>query len=671
MLFGPIPPRKLPPQDAQKTIFHLERYVRAADAHARWATEAKECVDFLESRQIRDEIREALERKRQPAYTFNKIGRLVRLVLGFFANNRTDVQFLPAMDDLGSQQVAEAISQVWKTVAKMGDNAFSDIEVVLDGIVTGRGWWDARLDFSSNDFGDIALVSKDPFSVFVDPDCQDYNINKAGFLFESRWVSLAEVGANYGPEAEHLVGHLFRTDGYSSFPATYLSTSPDDIRPLTTFGDDDGMGRGEHWRQVQQSWHDFVDPYRKSVRLIDSQYHVTENRDVFIDLETGDRKVIPDENEILRLTDGKQNRQQWIDKIMYHAQRLDNPLRVAQRPVTRVGWSTFVGDIMVYDGFSPYDTYTKTGYFPYFRRGQTRGMVADLRDPQREYNKRRNAEILGLTRLSGGGWWYEENSLDPVQERNLRQFGSQPGFVGKFKAGKNEPKQIQPQQPNAGQERARETAGQEIMDISGINESAMGEIDKVQSGRAIEARQRQAVIAIQLYSTNWSRTMNLLGRKFLELVQKHYTEERVFRILGEDGRQNRLVLNQAVMDPEGVNVVDRMNDVTLGKYTVMVEETPMAKTFQNAQFEEAMALLEKMGPIAGQVLPAVIDIIIDMSSLPRKEEFKERMAQLGLGGAPQQPMMPMIEDQTRGGSIDQGIGPDGQPVQVSPAGPMI
>jgi hypothetical protein len=665
MLFGPIPPRKLPPQDAQKVIFHLDRWVRAAEAHAKWATVAKECYDFLESRQVKEEIRAALEARRQPSYTFNKIGRLVRLVLGFFANNRTDLQFMPSLDDMGSQQVAEAISQIWKTVSKMGSNAFVDTEVIMDGIVTGRGWFDSRLDFTDNDLGEIAMNSKDPFSIYVDPDLTEYDVNKGSFVFESRWVSLAEVRYGYGPEAENLVGNLFRTDGYSSFPSSYVNIPSEDIRPVTGFGFDEG-GYDER-RSVMQAFHEFVDPYRRNVRLLDTQYKVTENCEVFIDLETGDRKIIPDEATVAKLTDGVQTRSEWIDKCVYFAERLGNPLRVAERPMTRIGWSTFIGDVMVFDGFSPYDSYTLNGYFPYFRRGQTRGMVADLIDPQKEYNKRRNAEILGLTRLANGGWFYEQGSLDPIQERNLKKYGSQPGVTIEYKAGKNAPTAIEAKGANEGQIRARETAGEEIPDIAGVNESAMGDLDKVQSGRAIEARQRQAVIAIQLYSTNWSRTAALLGGKFLQLVQKHYTEERVFRILGEDGRHARLVINQSMTDPLGKTIRDRLNDVTLGKYTVTVEETPMAKTFQNAQYEEALGLLKEMGGMAPEVLPAVIDIIIDMSSLPRKEEFKERLAQLGLGGgAGAVPQMPTITDQTKALSLDEGMEPGGVPVQVPP-----
>jgi len=63
---------------------------------------------------------------------------------------------------------------------------------------------------------------------------------------------------------------------------------------------------------------------------------------------------------------------------------------------------------------------------------------------------------------------------------------------------------------------------------------------------------------------------------------------------------------------------------------------PLSATFANAQFEEMMTLLEKLGPALGPQVGACFDLIVDASDLPRKEEWIERFNQM-MGAQQQQP----------------------------------
>jgi hypothetical protein len=106
---------------------------------------------------------------------------------------------------------------------------------------------------------------------------------------------------------------------------------------------------------------------------------------------------------------------------------------------------------------------------------------------------------------------YHETALDPVQEANLKKFGSVPGVTIEWK-GEHEPKQIAAAAtPPIAHERLEHDSDEDVRHISGINESMLGDDGKVQSGRAIEARQRQAVISVQMYMDNFKRSKHLLG----------------------------------------------------------------------------------------------------------------------------------------------------------------
>lgn len=656
MPYGSRPPKRLPKQNYETIMLMADRWQRSANAMRKWSERARECVDFVEGRQWTAEQIAALEKEGRPALTFNKIARLVRLVLGYQRNNKTDIKFRPANEGGGSETVAEVLSKIVKQISDTAGLEYVDAEVFLDGIVTGRGYWDSRLNFDNNDFGEVMSKAVDPFTVYLDPDADQYDLKNCNYIQTSKWVSIDEIELTYGKQVADLLGPFTRGESWTGFPSSYEGPN-DEITPVRTFAEEDDS-ESSFFRDYRDTFNnDFIDPYRKNIRLLDSQHYVTMERDVFIDLETGERKTIPSAEEFSRRGI---DRQKFIAKALFHGEQMGNPLIVDRRRVPELRWTIQVGDVLVYDEWSVYDTPTIDAYFPYFRRGHTQGMVDDAIDPQKEINKRRMAHLESVARMGNPMWVYHEDSMDPEQERRLEQQGSRPGFILKWK-GSEKPERDYPNARNQGQEKLEELFSKDLPEITGINESALGDVDKVQSGRAIEAKQRQAVISLQMYLDNFSRSKTEQGRKYLELIQGHYKEERIFRILGEDGQLVQLAINQQVIDPV-TGKMTRLHDITLGKYMVSIDETPMSATFASAQFDEALDILERLGPVGQALLGLRPDLLIELSSLPRKEEWKEALQQAtgqtppeGQGGPPGGPGAAVPAQPT------PGIGAPGQP----------
>lgn len=598
-------------KDYQRTLMLIERHQRAAEAHEPWATAAKQCVQFVEGKQWTDEERKLRELQKRPVLTINKIAPLVRLVEGYHRNNRTDIKYLPGDDGTGTEEASEAITHIVKTISERNQVPYIDAEVFLEGLMGGRGFFDHRISFDDNDLGEAVVSNPDPFSVFLDPDGDAYDLNKGNFVNVARWISIDEIDAVYGPAARALVEPLVHRSGYAGMPSSLIDLH-DEITPWRTFGGEEEGNLASGYEIMESYLSNVVDPLRKNIRLVESQYWVRATNRYFLDLETGQRHMIPDF--------WKKDR---IDKVLaffeykYSGMGRVSPIRAVARPGKRVRWTTMIGDFVVFDSWSMYPRFTVTGFFPYWRRGQTRGMVHDLIDPQREINKRRSSEIEIVGRTANGGWKYHETSLDPDQERALDLYGSMPGFKLKWK-GNNEPKEINPSPPPTAMERLERSGVQDLREISNVNEYLQGISDRAESGRAITARQRQAVIGLQSYMDNFQRTKEFNGRLLLDLIQGFYTEERVIRTLGEDGAEIRTIINQR--DAAGRVV----NDVTLGRYSVAIDETPLSASFMSQQFDELMELVEK------QILPvqAVMDVAIEVSTLPQKDTIKRRVQQV-------------------------------------------
>ncbi|WP_341702615.1 portal protein [Ferrovibrio sp.] len=611
MKYGPLAPRKLPEQNAEKLLLLADRWQRASGPHEKWATTAKKCVDYTEGRQWEDKVRAAIERQGRPVLTFNEIFRLVRLVIGYQRNNSTDFRAMPGYDGTGQDTVAEAISRIFKQTAEQNEMESVDGEVFADGLISSRGYWDTRLNFDDNDFGEIRTTSVDPFRVKIDPDLDAYDLNKGSYVIRDEWASVDQVKDLYGQQAADLVAPLSKGSTPHG-PILSLPNQAGEVSPIRAFGLEE-TDYPEWWQTYTGILGDMVDPARRNLRVLEFQYWQTVQSRVFVDLETGDRSPIPDDWDAQR-----------IQKAVYYAELRQNPIMVRVQPLKKVRWTTVIGDLIVYDDWSPFDRFTLTGFFPWFRRGFTKGMVEDLLDPQDEVNKRHMATVETVMRTANSGWMYHEGSLDPLQERNLRNFGSAPGINVKWKGDAAlKPTRIDPAAPPTSYERLEVNAEEKLNRISGVNESALGDLDRVQSGRAVEARQRQAVVSIQVYKDNFSRSKKMVGRNWLSIVQKHYTEQRMFRILGEDGKFVQFAINQQQVDP-ATGFISKINDVTAGKYAIVIDETPLSATFANAQFEEALQIARTLNvPTA-----ALADIIIDLSSMPRKEEIKQRIQTL-------------------------------------------
>jgi hypothetical protein len=256
----------------------------------------------------------------------------------------------------------------------------------------------------------------------------------------------------------------------------------------------------------------------------------------------------------------------------------------------------------------------------------------------------------------------EEGSVDPSMRDGLEDEGSRPGLVVEYRKGSNPPARIQPAAPPGSLKLLEESAAKDLKEIAGINDSALGNVDRVQSGRAIEARQRQAIVAHERAFDNMARTRELYGRRQMELIQTFYTTDRLIRVRGE-GQGEDMVKRINERDANG----QILNDVVMGRYTVVIDESPATATFQQTQFDEMLELVKLLGP---EFAAQAADLIVDASSVPQKAELKQRILMMNQVAAAQQQLrmqgiagMPMQAPGMAPGA------PQGGPPAMGPGGP--
>lgn len=602
--------KQLPVQDAQMHELLYARFDRAASAQRDWAERAKLCVDFFEGKQWSDADLKVLEEEGRPALTLNHVKPLVNVVLGYHKTNRVDATYIPGNDGSSSAEIAEVLTAISKVDMERCGLPYVDSEVFLDGLLGGRGFYDCRLDFEENDFGDIKWSAVDPFSVYIDPEASSYDPAQWGFVFTNRWTSPDEVEAMFGKVAAQYATSFIAGNGAAGLP-TAMMEMLDQITPKRTFGETDSDGTSAY-AMAHEHLYDFVDPMRKNIRIVECQHYQWTVARAFVDLETGHKVIIPETWDNRR-----------IEAVLAWNQQRGKDIVVQTRRVRRLRWTTMIGDLAVYDRWSPYKTPTIIPFFPYFRRGITRGIVDDMLDPQQLINKMASSELNIMGRTANSGWMVPKDSMSQPDREELERMGGAPGIVVQYdpKApGGAVPKQIDPPTPPLHMKDFGQRAIAEIKEIGGINDSALGNLDRVQSGRAIEARQRQSIVGIEPVMDNYRRTKEICGGKQLNMMQSFYTERRMFRTIGEGSRLNAVLINDR--DPATQVVA---NDISIGRYSVQVDETPMSASFLSACFDELLLLREKGVPIPD-------DMLVDASSFGRKDELKQRLQQLADNG---------------------------------------
>ena len=572
-------------------------FIRAKRRHDIWARTAKMCQDFIEGHQWSEEDLRTMQEQRRPALTVNKIRPLEQLITGFFRSNRYEPTALPGHNGLGVQQVADTLTMVLKQISEAQQLRWKDSDVFRDGLATGRGYYDIRMSTDKNALGEVSINVLDPFSVYLSPETGSYDTADWPEVSVTRWMSVDEIKHRYGVKAAEQVedssgGSVVRSE-------LAADEAGEEITPARFFGQWDEVER--QLEVLGEGFEDVVaNRRRRLIRVIDRQYRVMEQGVVLVDLETGVQKTVP---------------RDWTDEqvgaAVQNARAMNLPVTAIRRLVSRVKWMVTAYDRVLWHDYSIYDDFTIVPYFSYFRRGITRSFVDDLIDPQRELNKRRSALLAVVMTTANPPLTYEKGSFDERIVNDMANNGVRNGLMIPRNPGSSPPSWLQPPPLSNGLPNLVERSEADLKEVAGVNDSALGNIDKVQSGRAIEARQRQTIVGVEYLFDNFSRTRELMARWMIRLVQDFYTEPRLMRVRGEDGKPEDVKLNWPI---EG----QILNNVSLGSYDVVVDEAPVSATFAQAQFEDAMQMRQ-------QGIPIPDDEMLRLSNVPRKDAIIARI----------------------------------------------
>jgi hypothetical protein len=535
-----------------------------------------------------DSIRKQRDLEQRPSLTINKMPAFIRQVVNDSRQNRPSIKVHP-VDSEADPKTAEVINGLIRNI-EYTSNADVAYDTAIEASVSGGfGYWRIGLDYAYDDTFELDLSIDriaNQFAVYGDPDSMSADSADWNVAFVVEPMRKDDYKSRYkGKKAAHGddVCIDFESDAWSN-AGTWL--------------DDETVMLAEWWSRKE------VD--REIVKCSNGAVYGVEELETnpFLSalLTAGAIQVVGKP----RLARSHKVTQ----RIMSGADIIDEKEWLGRYiPIVPV-----YGDEIVVEG---------KRYF--------RSLIHSAKDAQRMFNYWRSTstELVALAPRvpfigpkgafnTDAERWATANT---VSHSYLEYDGMQPPTRQPLDVG-----------PAAGALQEALNASDDMKAIIGIHDASLGARSNETSGKAIMARQREGDVATFHFIDNLSRAIRHTGRILIDLIPKVYSEERIIRVLGEDGvpKTRRINTPEPVpqMGPDGQPEVDNegnpiaeVYNLTAGKYDLTVSSGPSFTTRREEaafQMTEFMRAFPPAAPIIGDLLAKNLD-------WPGADEIAERL----------------------------------------------
>lgn len=497
-----------------------------------------------------------LPASRRKMFNFNRIRRVINMITGHQRKNRKSTIITPIENS--DEETANLFSKamLW---AMQKDDTLDTISEAFDGAVTaGMNLLSVWMDYRSDPInGDIKVDNVSYNGYLIDPFFKKQDLSDCNFIWTRKWLTKTQCRSllpEHADEIDAMSTNASRDGKFQYMPESY------------NFGMDDLLTYDEYWYR----------DYRTQELLVDLRTGETmEWKGEKDDLEAFLRAypeltVIKNQVQTCKLGILVQG------QVMYHGA---NPMGIDSYP--------FVPVLGYYEPQIP--------YFPW----RVQGVVRGLRDSQYLYNRRKVIELDILESQINSGWKYKEDAL--VNPEDVFLSGQGRGLALKQEAMMSDVERIQaPQVPPSMIELSR-ILGEEIQQISGVNEELLGSAEDDKAGILSMLRQGAGLTTLQVLFDQLDTSQKLLGRIFLELMQSNFSPGKMKRITS--------------LEP-----TPQFYNKAFGKYDAVVEEGLNTSTQRQMQFKQLLGLRE-IG------IPVPTNVLVEASTLQNKKELVEAIAQ--------------------------------------------
>lgn len=522
--------------------------------------DALDDLAFVAGEQWPADIRRERTQDGRPVLTLNRLPQFIRQVTGDIRLNKPAIKVKPAGNG-ASEEMAELFTGLIRNIEVQSEAQTTYVNAAESAARCGWGAFRITTEYADDDVFEQDIRIRripDPLGVYFDPDCQEFDKSDARFCF---------VVTKYTYERFQ-----------EMFPDATVSSWDEVRNDLTLNGvwfDEKEISVAEYWTK---------EPVRKTIGQ-------TADGSV-IDLTGKTEPEIAGLGIVRKRTVSSYKVKQYI---LTGAEVLEeNDWAGKYIPIIPViGEEVNVGDQVI-----------------------RHGVIRFAKDPQRMYNY--NQTVMTETHALApkapfigtvGQFKGLEKEWRQANRRNM------PYLRYNVDGQAPPPARSSPSTDISTSYQLAQLAVDDMYGTTGIYPASLGQKGTETSGKAILARQRESDVGTYVYVDNLARAIAYCGRQLVDLIPKIYDTTRNVRIMQEDGTSDMIEVNT----PDLVNGT-HFNDLTVGKYDVVVETGPAFST-KRAEAAQAMTDFAKMNPAGANL---VMDLIADSQDWPNADKFAAR-----------------------------------------------
>lgn len=517
-----------------------------------------EDLKFLNNDQYTEAERTYLTEQKRPSITINFSTGIVNSVLGVESRSRTETKLLPFEPNDAAN--ADAFGVLLKGVEKKISRKRKNSKVFKFKAGPGLGWQKLSYDFTRRSKGEISLEVLSPLEVVWDPNYPDCEWQQAKWVMHAKYRTLDSLITQF-PEWEDEIrtkwGEWLRPSG----------------------------GATEQLGDSQQKRRSFWDPETQRVQLLEVWYKEFVEMEV---AETIDGEVITDPAKVAAF---KEAAKQVGEEVVTFEDRMVEKVFVA--------WVLDDIELDHIESPLPFDELPLCPFLGHYWWEEPFGLMALMKDAQKEKNKRRMniAEVAGRTARSG--WKVVANSL--VDRQQVELFSAGAGSIIEYHDGK-EPKEIQPPPIDQNLMTLERWATEELPLTVSLNKEALGQADAgTQSGKAFEAKARTGMLSQETLFDTYTDELEWVTKLLIKMIKDNISEAEAARIIGRVALEDPMDEMAAQFSQNGGRLAEILSDAFNTEYDVVITTKPYEPSYELAKFNSLMEMNRQGVPVPPQI----------------------------------------------------------------------
>ena len=648
-------------------------------ARVKWHSTSQKGYDFYLDEQLTKGEKDQLAESGMPTFTINRVTPIIETMKYFVTANN------PKWKAVGAEGSDVDISQVHSDIADYcwylsnGKSIYS--QVILDTLTKGIGYFMITVDKDADrGKGEVVFKRVDPYDVFVDPMSRDFLFRDASFISIRKNLSKNQLILLF-PEHKSKIkkaGEQGYNESYSQKDFnTSQSVQPEDTMiGITPEGEDDTiLPYFETYEKIKEVFWNVTFQFelsKEQQQQIQEQVRVQmaefaqelevqlKEKEAQLQEALQSGEIIEDRAKLEMQNAQKMSQQAVAEKeqeLMSQAQDAamvtENKImgdaeyqvivkdeRIAKNIVnaikfyeTRIKLTCSVSDnILLYEYILPYTEYPIVPV-PYMYTGTPYPMSAilPLVGKQQEINKAHQIMLHNANLASNLRWMYEEGS---VPEEEWTQYSSSPGALLKYRQGFQPPTPVLPAPINNAFFTVVQEGKQDAEYISGVPSAMMGFTkDQPETYRGLLANDEFGTRRLKAWMGSVTEpALEHLGKVFMQVAQKHYTIDKVFRIVQpeagqqEGGEEKEQRINIPIYNDYG-KVIGKFLDYESARFDIRVVAGATMPINRWALLEEYFRWFQA-GLIDDIAMVAETDIRNKEKLLERKSLYSQLQGQL-------------------------------------------